>query len=123
MTTPTGNQSRKLHQAMRELVAAFLSGEGFDAVASPVHTKISTAIDAGLQPDVVGLEGIWLDVSARGAHRLSVDLDSARATASMAGYGVTALIQHRSARGVDEAFAVLTLGDLAKLARAAAPAP
>lgn len=123
MTTPTGNQSRRLHQAMRELVSVFLRGEGFDAEATPVHTKISTALDAGLMPDVAGVPDVWLDVSARGAHRLSVDLDSARRTASIAGYPVTALIQHRGGRGVEEAFAILTLADFAKLATSAEQTP
>ena len=119
MSAPTGNQSRRLHQSMRELVALYFAGEGFDATATPVHAKISTSLDAGLKPDVVGVPDVWVDVSARGAHRLSVDLDSARQSASIAGYPVSVLVQHRGGRGVDEAFAILTLADFAKLARSA----
>ncbi|MCI1019392.1 hypothetical protein HWD99_12215 [Microbacterium sp. C5A9] len=123
MTTPTGNQSRRLNESLRSLTAYYLSSEGFDAEPSPIHSKISTALDAGLVPDVTGIPGVWVDVSARGNHRLSTDLDSARATAAMAGYPVTALVQTRGGRGIDEAFAVLTLSGLAKLARAAASTP
>ncbi|MFJ2542798.1 hypothetical protein [Microbacterium sp. NPDC087589] len=123
MTTPTGNQSRRLNESLRSLTAFFLSSEGFDAAPSPIHSKISTALDAGLVPDVVGVPGVWIDVSARGNHRLSTDLDSARATAALAGYPVTALVQTRGGRGIDEAFVVTSLADFVKLARPAAPAP
>lgn len=123
MTAPTGNQSRRLNESLRGLVAYYLSSEGFEAEASPIHSKISTALDAGLAPDVVGVPGVWIDVSARGNHRLSVDLDAARATATMAGYDTTVLVQSRGGRGIDEAYAVLTLGDLVKLARAAETTP
>lgn len=116
MTAPTGNQSRRLNESLRGLVAYYLSSEGFDAEPSPIHSKISTALDAGLAPDVTGVPGIWVDVSARGNHRLSTDLDSARATAGMAGYDTTVLVQTRGGRGIEEAFAVLTLADFAKLA-------
>lgn len=123
MSAPTGNQSRRLHQAMRELVAFFLAGEGFDAKAKPVHTRISSALEYAMVPDVDGLPGVYLDVSARGSHRLSTDLDNARESATIAGYPVTALVQHRGGRGIDEAYAILTLADLAKLARSAGRTP
>ena len=116
MTAPTGNQSRRLNESLRSLTAYYLTSEGFDAEASSIHSKISTALEAGLLPDVTGVPGIWIDVSARGNHRLSVDLDSARATAALAGYPVTALVQSRGGRGIDEAFVVTSLADFAKLA-------
>ena len=118
MSATVGNQSRKLNQSLRELTALFLSAQGIDATATPIHAKISSALEHGIRPDVDGIPGVWIDVSARGDHRLSVDLDSARESAAVAGYPVTALIQHRGGRGIDAAFVVLELGDFVKLLRA-----
>jgi hypothetical protein len=121
MAAATGNASRRLHWAMTELVATFLLGEGFNAKAKPVHRRISSSLDYALVPDVDGIPGVYLDVSARGDHRLSADLDSVREGAAVAGYPVSVLVQHRAGRGVDEAYAVMTLSDFAKLSRAAEP--
>lgn len=116
MSAPSGTSSRKLHQALRELAAAFLETAGFDAHPTPVISKISEGIGRPPRPDVEGVPGVWIDVSARGAHRLSVDLDAAKSTAVDAGFPVTVLVQHRSGRGIAEAYAILTLDDFAKLA-------
>lgn len=115
-------QSR-LNAAMREIVAVFLAEEGFsDAKAKPTFTRISEGLDLADMPDVAGVPGVYMAVSARRAHRLSVDLDAARREADAAGYPVAALVQTRE-RSVGEAFVILTLSDFVKLARTAMPVP
>lgn len=121
MGKPTGRDSRKLHQALRELTAAYLATEGIDAVAKPAFNKVSESIDLVGMPDVSGLDGVWIDVAVRGAYRLSVDLDQARQDATSAGYPVAALVAQRTGREISQAYCVLTLSDFARLARAAQP--
>lgn len=118
MSQPVERQSRKLAAAMRELVAYFLTQEGFDASPKPVHAKISDGLDLAATPDVVGLSGVWVDVANRGSHRLSQDLDLAQSDAAAAGYATTVLVAHRPGRDIGHAYAVLTLADFAKLVRA-----
>lgn len=123
MSQPVERQSRKLAAALRELVAYFLSQEGFDASPKPVSSKISDGLDLAGTPDVTGIPGVWLSVANRGSHRLSQDLDLAQAEAAAAGYPVTVLIAPRPGREIADGYAVLTVRDLSQLARAAAPAP
>lgn len=123
MGRPAGRDSRKLHQALRELTAHYLTGEGIEAVAKPAFSKISESIDLAGTPDVAGLDGVWIDVAIRGAYRLSTDLDQARLDATAAGYPVAALVAQRTGREISEAYVVTTLEDFSRLARAAAPIP
>lgn len=122
MSAPTG--SRKLSAAMRELVAAHLSAEGFESVkATTPYTRLSEGIDMIGTPDVVGVNGIWIDVPARGSHRLSADLDSAQSDALAAGYAQAVVVAHRPGRPISDAFAVMSLSDFTALARAAQARP
>lgn len=118
MSAPTG--SRKLSAALREMVAAHLSAEGFEGVsATTPYTRLSEGIDTIGVPDIVGVPDTWLDVPARGSHRLSADLDSAKSDALSAGYPRAVVVAHRPGRPTAESYAVMTLSDFAALARAA----
>lgn len=121
MSAPTG--SRKLSAAMRELVAGHFSAEGFDAAPTRPYARISDGIGQIGTPDVTGVPGVWVDVPARGSHRLSWDLDSAQSDAATAGYDMAVVIAHRPGRMISEAFAVMSLRDFSALARAAQPSP
>lgn len=123
MGQPVKQQSRKLAQAMRELVSFYFQGEGFDSTAKPVYSKISDAIDVAGIPDVTGVPGVWISVANRGSHRLSNDLDAAQEEAATAGFRVTALIAPRPGREIAQGYAVMTVSDFAQLARAGSPLP
>lgn len=122
MSQPTG--SRKLSAALRELVAGHFSAEGFESVkATTPYTRLSEGIDTIGVPDVTGIPAVWVDVPARGSHRLSADLDSAQSDALAAGYPQAVVVAHRPGRPISDAFAVMTLADFTALARAATANP
>jgi hypothetical protein len=122
MTGPAGNRNVALHQAVRELVSSYLETRGFDTTAKPHETTISESLGKGVEPDVLGLPGVFLDVTSRGTYRLSVDMDSARAGADVTGHRVAAFVQHRAGRPIEESFVILELRDFATLAQLSTPA-
>lgn len=117
MSGPAGNRNVALHSAVRELVSRYLETRGFETTARPRQAKISSSLNGEVRPDVSGVPGVFLDVTSRGTHRLSVDLDAARSGADVTGDPVAAFVQHRAGRPIAEAFAVLSLSDFATLLR------
>jgi len=119
MGAPVGNRHRSRHTAVVGLVHAYLDAQGIAATANRRPARISDALD-DVRPDI-DAEGLALTVTSRTEQRLSVDLDTALATARLSGAGAGALVQWRATRDISEAYAVLTLADLAKLIRLARP--
>ncbi|KAA9154747.1 hypothetical protein F6B41_12285 [Microbacterium lushaniae] len=119
MTGTAGNRNVALHQAVRELVSAYLETRGFDTTPKPRESTLNAALGSGIVPDVSGIPGVHLDVTSRAVYRLSVDLDSARAGADVTGHPVAAFVQHRAGRPIEQSFVILELGDFATLAKLA----
>lgn len=118
-----GNRNRAISHAVRGLVASFMRSEGFDAVAKAHISRISEGIDAALDPDIAGIDGVHIDVSSRVQHRLSEDLDDARRTAAINGRHIAALVQYRPSRDVEQSFVVMGLDHFSKLLRDSGHSP
>jgi hypothetical protein len=113
--TATGNVSRATHRAVVELATGYLQQSGLAVLARPYSERISDAIAAPIDGDVRGLENVFVNVTSRLTHRLDLDLAAARMGADIARKDVGLFIQWRQARSVGDAYAVMSLRDLAKL--------
>jgi hypothetical protein len=114
--TATGNVSRATHHAVVDLATNYLSQSGFDVTPRPYHERISdTLADGPIDGDVRGLEGVFMNVSSRLTLKLHTDLDRARMGADIAGKPVACIVQWRGDRSVADAYAVMSLRDLARL--------
>ncbi len=113
-----GNRNLATALAVRELVAAHLSAEGFDAIARRHAGKLSEAAADALVPDVDGLPGTFVVVSSRrNPYRFWEDLATAENGAALTGRRRGVLIQWRSSQPIGQAFAVMSLDTLAGLLR------
>lgn len=114
--TATGNVSRATHSAVVDLATTFLSQSGFEVTPRPYHERISdTLADGPIDGDVRGLPGLYMNVTSRLTHRLDRDLDRARIGADLARQPVACFVQWRGDRSVGDAYAVMSLRDLARL--------
>lgn len=127
-----GNASRGIHHAVTQLVAGYLADSGLAVEPRPYKAthgmKLSEALavefDDDLAGDLRGLEDVHGVVSSRGdRYRLAEDLGRARVGADVAGKRTALVIQWRGGKPVSEAFAVLSLADLARLLGGEPPAP
>ena len=123
MTSTGGNQNRAIGLAIRQLVAAFLVANGHDATAKPVPRRISDSFETALVPDIQGVPGVHMEVSARLRPRLSESMDGAVRAAKINGDGVAVLVQHRPDRQVAESYAICTLADMSRLIHAVQASP
>lgn len=112
------------HAALAESVALVLRLHGHDDARPTPRTprrRLSEAFSADAlermpAPDVDGLpEGWHVDVTSADPARWGPALDTARRDASLAGRRRAVLVGYRQARPVSDAYAVLTLADLADL--------
>lgn len=115
-----GNANRSVHVAVRDLVSLFLDAQGIASTAKriPARAKISDALgDDALDPDLA-LDGIDLRVSSRlRPFRLSEDLEQSQRVAALRGSRIGGLIQWRSETPIEQAYAIVSLADFAKLIR------
>lgn len=130
MTSAVGNVNRGVHNAVVQLVASFLDDAGLSAAPRPYvapSAKLSDALAAewahGVDGDVRGLDGIYVNVTTRQAFRPWDDLDRARTGADIMHRPVGLFIQWRSGRPVGDALVVLSLTDFAKLIGGTPPTP
>lgn len=121
-----GNASRGIHHQVTTMVAHFLADSGLPVEPRPYKAthgmKLSEALavdfEDDLGGDLRGLDDVYGIVSSRGdRYRLSTDLTRARVGADVAGKGTAVVVQWRAGQPVGEAFAVMSLTDLAKLLR------
>ncbi|WP_307486764.1 hypothetical protein [Microbacterium trichothecenolyticum] len=124
MSAAIGNVNRAMHRGVVQLVSTFLEDAGLPATPKPFlarGSKISDALAAGLENgldgDVRGLDGIYVNVTSRQDFRPWDDLDRARVGADITGKPVAAFCQWRSGRSVGDSLVVLSLTDFAKLLR------
>jgi len=119
MGAPVGNRNRAKHSAVVGLVANYLDAQGIGVTANRRPARISEGI-GDVRPDI-DAEGLAVTVTSRVDQRLAPDLESAVATARLAGADVGALVMWRSQRDIDQSYVVLRLADFAALIRLARP--
>lgn len=112
------NRNASTAAAVRELFAATLSGLGVPATARPRPQRISSGISDEPLPDIEANSALWIDAHSGQRHRLAEHLDAARTSADIAGRAVAVTLQWRPSRPAEEAFAVMSVRDLATLIRA-----
>jgi len=110
------------HAALAESAALVLRLHGHEEARPTPRTprrRLSEAFggpETTPVPDILGLPDAWfLDVTSADPGRWGPSLDAARRSAELAGARNGVLVAYRSARPVSEAYAVMTLGDLADL--------
>lgn len=112
------------HAHLAEAVALVLRLAGHDAARPTPRTprrRLSEALavdtpSTALRPDVDGLPAGWyVDVTSADPGRWGPALDSTRNAAALSGARRGVLVAYRQARPISEAYAVLTVGDLAAL--------
>lgn len=127
-----GNASRGIHHQVTSIVAHFLADSGLPVTARPYkpaeHLKLSEALaasfDDDLGGDLRGLADTYAIVSSRGdRYRLAEDLGRARVGADVTGRRLALVVQWRTGTPVSEAFAVVSLRDLAILVGGDPPPP
>lgn len=113
-----GNKSRSIHAAVVDLVSFFLAGEGITATSKRTPTSLSDSLgDDAHDPDLA-LRDVDLKITSRlRPFRLSEDLEMAQRTAAIRGTAVGGLIQWRSEQPIEQAYAIVSLEDFAKLLR------
>ncbi|RKE60514.1 hypothetical protein [Microbacterium sp. AG238] len=118
MSSTGRNQNRAVGAAIRQLVAAFLVANGHHVTAKPVPRRISDSFETALDPDIEGIPGIHMEVSARLRPRLSETLDGAVRAAKINGDAIPVAVLHRPERDVAESYAICTLADMSRLIHA-----
>lgn len=112
------------HAHLAEAVALVLRLAGHDAARPTPRTprrRLSDAFaadapDTAPRPDVDGLPAGWyLDVTSADPGRWGPALDSTRNAAALVGARRGVLVAYRQARPIADAYAVLSVGDLADL--------
>ncbi|KTS91724.1 hypothetical protein NS183_02905 [Microbacterium testaceum] len=118
-----GNASRGIHAQVVAMVAHYLSDSGLQVTPRPYKaaqnmrlSEALAAMDDDLGGDLRGLADAFAVVSSRGdRYRLAEDIARARVGADVAGKQTAIVVQWRGGKPVSEAFAVLSLADLARL--------
>ena len=118
MPAAYGNKSRSVHTAVRDLVSLYLDARGIPSTAKRTPTSLSDSLgEDALDPDLA-LDGVDLKVTSRlRPFRISEDLEMAQRTAAIRGTTLGALIQWRSEQPIEQAYAIVSLDDFAKLVR------
>jgi hypothetical protein len=110
-----GNRSRATALAVRELVALHLQGAGLDATPRKARGRLSDAAADALAPDIDGVPGTWITVSARTHPRFWDSLPDAQRRAALTGKDRGVVVHWRSSEPIGEAFVVLALDDFAAM--------
>ncbi|NYF30062.1 MULTISPECIES: hypothetical protein [unclassified Microbacterium] len=118
MPAAYGNKSRSVHTAVRDLVSLYLDARGIPSTSKRTPTSLSDSLgEDALDPDLA-LDGVDLKVTSRlRPFRISEDLEMAQRTAAIRGTMLGALIQWRSEQPIEQAYAIVSLDDFAKLVR------
>lgn len=113
-----GNSSRSVHAAVRDLVGLFLDSRGIASTAKRDPKGLSDSLDDDVLDPDLALNGVDLKVTSRlRPFRLAEDLESAQRTSAIRGTTLGALIQWRSEQPIEQAYAIVSLDDFAKLVR------
>lgn len=104
----------------REMTAVVLERDFPEALPRPRAARLSDSFDED-EPatDVIGIPGVTVHCRADLQPQWSQSLDMARIAAEMDDNPFAVLIEYRRGRDIAESFAVMSLDQWAKLARAA----
>lgn len=120
---PRSGHNRGIGRRWRELVALVLEREFPDATPAPVAARLSESFAEGRPAsDVLGIPGVAVQVRADAHVDWSTALDSAELAAEVSCADHAVLVEYRRGRPGADAYAVMSLGRWARMAKLATDA-